>query len=493
MNPPLPSLRFNRINSSPNQAKFADPTTSIEILRSPHLAQPLIGAEFAIPLFVKINNSGMNDLAKTDKSLNKTIAPNEKNNNKESNNNNIPDFLASEEILLQNDTTNSAINDGPIATIAAHFAEIDDPRVDWNKSHELLDIIIIAICAVICGANNWIQIEEFGSSKREWLELFLELKSGIPSHDTFNRVFSRLDPKQFQNAFISWVQSIRKVINGEIIAVDGKTNRRTHDKKLGKNAIHMVSAWATSNNLVLGQVKVNEKSNEITAIPQLLDLLYISGCIVTIDAMGCQKDIAQKIIDKDADYVLALKKNQKNLYEDVQNIFQPILSPDKTEKIINYDYFNTVDINHGRVEIREGWTISGLDVQDKIRNRANWANLNTIALVRDERRIGDKIEISDRLFISSLPSNAEQILGAARAHWSIETSLHWVLDVAFREDDCRLRTGHGPENLAILRHMALNLLKQEKSSKHGIQTKRFKAGLNENYLLKVLSHGLSIE
>ena len=212
-----------------------------------------------------------------------------------------------------------------------------------------------------------------------------------------------------------------------------------------------------------------------------------------IDAMGCQKDIAQKIIDKDADYVLALKKNQKNLYEDVQNIFQPILSPDKTEKIINYDYFNTVDINHGRVEIREGWTISGLDVQDKIRNRANWANLNTIALVRDERRIGDKIEISDRLFISSLPSNAEQILGAARAHWSIETSLHWVLDVAFREDDCRLRTGHGPENLAILRHMALNLLKQEKSSKHGIQTKRFKAGLNENYLLKVLSHGLSIE
>ncbi len=369
--------------------------------------------------------------------------------------------------------------ESPAVEILKHFEHLDDPRVDTSR-HKLMDIITIAILAVICGANHWNQIETFGNEKHEWLSTFLELPFGIPSHDTFNRVFARLDPNQFRAGFISWVNSIRKVIPGEIIAIDGKQNRRTHDKKLGKKAIHMVSAWASQNELVLGQVKVNDKSNEITAIPQLLQMLYIKGCIITIDAMGCQKAIAKQIVEKEADYVLALKGNHKNLHNEVKQIFESI----DTGAKIKFDYFNTVDKNHGRVEIRQCWTVNILDVC--VSSSSQWLSLKTIALVIDERIIGEKKQKSKRFFISSLPSDAEKILNCVRSHWSIETSLHWVLDMAFREDECRLRTGHGAQNFAMLRHLALSLLKQEKSCKDGIQSKRLKAAWGTEYLLKVL-------
>ena len=370
--------------------------------------------------------------------------------------------------------------ESPVVEILKHFKHIDDPRADANRQHKLSDIIAIAILAIICGADHWNQIEKFGKAKRKWLSTFLELPAGIPSHDTFNRVFARLDPDQFRSGFISWVNSIRKMIPGEIIAIDGKQNRRTHDKKLGKKAIHMVSAWASQNKLVFGQFKVDDKSNEITAIPELLKMLYIKGCIITIDAMGCQKAIASCIVEKEADYVLALKGNQKNLHKEVQAIFESIEAGSE----IKFDYFNTVDKNHGRVEIRQCWTVNIEDIS--LKEGQKWTSLRTIALVIDERIIGEKKQKSKRFFISSLPSDAQKILDAVRSHWSVETSLHWVLDMAFREDECRLRSGHGAQNFAMLRHLALSLLKQENSSKDGIQSKRLQAGWDNEYLLEIL-------
>ena len=370
--------------------------------------------------------------------------------------------------------------ESPVVEILKHFEHLDDPRADANREHKLGDIITIAILAVICGANHWTQVENFGQGKHKWLSTFLELPSGIPSHDTFNRVFARLDPDQFRQGFISWVNAIRKAISEEVIAIDGKQNRRTHDKSLGKKAIHMVSAWASQNELVFGQIKVDNKSNEITAIPKLLQMLYIKGCIITIDAMGCQKEIAARIIEKEADYVLALKGNHKNLHNDVQEIFKSIDAGAQ----IKFDYFNTVDKNHGRVEIRQCWSVNIEDVT--LNGSKEWASFRTIALVIDERIIGEKKQKSKRFFISSLPNDAEKILNSVRSHWSIETSLHWVLDMAFREDECRLRTGHGAQNFAMLRHLALSLLKQEKSSKDGIQSKRLKAAWSTDYLLKIL-------
>lgn len=361
-----------------------------------------------------------------------------------------------------------------------HFDKIEDPRADANQKHKLMDIITIAILGVICGADNWIQVEEFGKGKREWLSTFLELPNGIPSHDTFNRLFARLDPGQFQSGFISWVNSIRQIISEEVVAIDGKVNRRTHDKKLGRNAIHMVSAWASQNKLVLGQVKVNSKSNEITAIPELLQMLYLKGCIITIDAMGCQKEIAKCIAKKEADYILALKGNHKILHNQVQEVFSSILAGNEIE----FDYFNTVDKNHGRIEIRQCWTVEVADLE--LIGSKEWVNFRTIALVIDERLIGEKKQKSMRYFISSLPADSEKIMDSVRSHWTIETSLHWVLDMAFREDQSRLRTGHGAQNFAILRHLALSLLSQEDSKKRGIETKRRKAGWDINYLLKVL-------
>jgi len=374
------------------------------------------------------------------------------------------------------------MSEHPATTIVESFAHLDDPR-RYNKRNLLVDIINIAICAVICGADDWEAVEEFGKDKQDWFERFLELPHGIPSHDTFRRVFAVLDAEQFRTRFVEWMKAVHEKTERQIVPIDGKTLRRSHDKALGKKAIHMVSAWAVENQLVLGQVKVDDKSNEITAIPQLLDLLEIAGCIVTIDAMGCQKEISKKIIGKDADYALALKENQGGLYEDVQELF----SYAEETGFADCDYHKTVEKGHGRIEIRECWTISSAEYMPYLRNLSDWANLRTIVMVKRERRLGIKVEIEVKYYISSLLSSAQHILSVIRGHWGIENQLHWVLDIAFREDECRLRKGNGAQNFAVLRHIALNLLKQESTCKRGLKTKRLKAGWNLDYLSKVLA------
>jgi len=366
--------------------------------------------------------------------------------------------------------------------IEQHFGDIEDPRVERTKLHQLIDILVIALCAVIAGADNWEDVEEFGRVRLAWFKTFLELPNGIPSHDTFNRVFARLDPQQFQASFMGWMSAVSQLLGGQVIAIDGKVVRRSHDKGIGKAAIDMVSAWATANHLVLGQVKVDEKSNEITAIPQLLKALEVSGCIVTIDAMGCQTEIAEKIIDRDAQYVLALKENQGKLYEDVVHLFEDLES--SQYQAYSFDYERTVNKDHGRIEIRECWTISDAQVLRHLRGFANWKNLATVSRIRAERRIGEERSCEDRYHLASL-TGAKRVLRCVRSHWGIENELHWTLDLAFDEDRCRVRKEHGPENFAVLRHLALNLLKQEKTCKRGMKGKRLLAGWNQDYLLKV--------
>lgn len=366
-------------------------------------------------------------------------------------------------------------------SISNYFSNVNDPRRD-NKRHNLTDIITIAICGVICNADSFEHIAEFGRAKHEWLKGFLELPHGIPSADTFERVFSRIDPEEFKSSFMQWIQAISQITKSEVIAVDGKTLRRSHDKSNGKSAIHMVSAWACANGLVMGQIKTEEKSNEITAIPELLKMLEISGCIVTVDAMGSQKEIAETIVDKKkADYVFSLKKNQKNLHNNVKLFFQN--QKENNFKEISFDYHESVDGDHGRIEIRKCWTTSDIDW---LQGKENWKNLETICMVERERQLHDKTENEISYYMGSIKNNAENFANAIRNHWAIENSLHWVLDVTFREDESRVRKGNAPENFAVLRHIALNMIKKETSLKKSIKSKRLRAGWDNNYLLKVL-------
>jgi len=373
-----------------------------------------------------------------------------------------------------------------ISTIATSFADLKDPRVVGRSAHRLIDILVIGICTVICGGDDYPAMEEFGKAKEEWFRTFLELPAGIPSHDTFWRLFSALDPEQFQACFLAWMNAISKTASGEIIALDGKQLRRSHDKSDDKAAIHMVSAWATTNRLVLGQVKVNEKSNEITAIPELLRRLDISGCLITIDAMGCQVNIAELIIEQGGDYLFSLKGNQSNLHEDVVLLFDDL--EESGYSAYSYDYAKTVDKGHGRIEVRHCWTISDPQIIGCLRGANRFRNLQTVVRVRAERYIGDEHSVEDRYFIGSSTPRAAEALRATRTHWQVENSLHWVLDIAFREDESRIRKGYGAQNFAILRHIALNALTQEATAKLGIKNKRLKAGWNERYLLKVLGH-----
>jgi predicted transposase YbfD/YdcC len=375
----------------------------------------------------------------------------------------------------------------PLEAIEEHFSKVEDPRIDRTKEHKLIDIIAIAICGVICGAEGWTDIENFGNSKLPWLKTFLELPNGIPSHDTFGRVFSRIDAQQFQLAFYEWVWAVNDIVQGQIINVDGKQLRGSKDKVLGKRAIYMVSAWATENELVLGQRKVDEKSNEITAIPELLKILALSGSVVTIDAMGTQTNIARTIVESEADYVLSVKENQGHLLEDISVLFA--VDQAQNFKYAALEYAHTTNKDHGRMEVRECWSTSNPEYLNLIRGRQDWIGLQSIAMVVGTRMIEGKETKKVRFYISSLPSHAERLLDIVRKHWSIENALHWVLDVALNEDHSRVRKDQAPENFAVLRHMALNLLKQEKTARGGIHAKQLQAAWKEDYLLKVLASG----
>lgn len=385
----------------------------------------------------------------------------------------------------------------PCATLLDHFASVEDPRIERTKEHLLINLIAIAICAVICGADSWVEVENYGNAKLEWLKQFLSLPNGIPSHDTFGRVFARLKPEQLQESFLSWIEAVSHLSQGQVIAVDGKTLRHSYDRRDNKGAIHMVSAWATANRLVLGQRKVEEKSNEITAIPELLKVLALEGCIVTIDAMGCQKEIAQQIIQQQADYVLSLKGNQGKFHEDVVQVFEHARSIDFAG--IEHDGYQTVTKNHGRIEIRRHWVLGQVKY---LVDAAQWVGLTRIGLVESERRTQGQTTIEQRYYILSGNSSAIQFANAVRSHWQVENCLHWVLDVAFREDECRirkeqvsdlksetplLRSGYAPENMALFRHIALNLLVQDKTAKGGVKAKRLKAGWDNTYLLQLLA------
>lgn len=358
-----------------------------------------------------------------------------------------------------------------------YFSSLTDPRVERTREHRLEDILFIAIASIICGAESWNEMEAFGKAKEAWLRTFLVLPGGIPSHDTFNRLFSALNPQELERCFMDWTRSVADLCENEVIAIDGKSMRGTRSS-VNKNIVHMVSAWAGKNHIVLGQTKVEEKSNEITAIPKLLDLLVLKGCIVTIDAMGCQRDIATKIIGKQANYLLALKGNQGNLLEQVEDSFRflPINAFDEE-----------LDAGHGRVETRRCSVISDLSL---IKSKEEWKGLKTLIKIESERYIKStgKTESETRLYISSLSTDAKLINQSVRSHWGIENSLHWVLDVDFNEDGSRKRSGFAAQNYSLLNRIALNLLKNEKTTKVGVRGKRLKAGWDNKYLIKLIKN-----
>lgn len=369
-----------------------------------------------------------------------------------------------------------------IRVLFESLEEIVDPRIERHKQHRLIDILVIAICAMICSAQGWEDIEEFGLAKQEWFETFLELPNGIPSHDTFRRVFILVDSEQLKTSFLNWISGTVSLSQGQLVNIDGKKLRGSRNQAAGKGALNIVSAWSAENSVDLGQVKCEEKSNEITAIPELLQMLELSGATVTIDAMGCQKEIVKQIAEKSAEYVISLKGNQGTLHREIKDYL------DYAERVkfvdIAHDYCQTVEKDHGRIETRRCWVSEEIDWLEQ---RPEWKNLRSVVMVESRREvIGGGTSVERRYFISSLKANAQEALRAVRGHWAIENQLHWCLDISFREDECRVREENAAENLAIIRHLGLNLLKQEKSSKRSIKGKRLKAGWDDSYLLRVL-------
>jgi predicted transposase YbfD/YdcC len=372
----------------------------------------------------------------------------------------------------------------PPVSLLDHFADLDDPRSDHTKRHDLLDIIALTLCAVVAGADGWTDVEAYGHRKRPWLETFLDLPNGIPSHDTLGRVFAALDPAAFQRCFIAWMRAVVEASRGKLVAIDGKALRHSFDTAKGKGALHLVSAWASANHLLLGQRAVDAKSNEITAIPELLRLLDLQGALVTIDALGCQKDIATDIVAAGADYVLAVKENQPTLYAAVERAFLDGLEDDFAGQ--DYRYYRTVDSGHGREEVRHYHLLA---VPTELAEaHPDFLGLNTIGMVYSERQAGaGKPEGETRFYISSLELKVRTFARAVRGHWSIENNLHWVLDVAFGEDASRIRKDHGPENLALVRRIALSLLKRAPTPKKvGTACKRKQAGWDDDFLAEVL-------
>lgn len=367
------------------------------------------------------------------------------------------------------------------ASLVDHFQELVDPRVERNKKHALLDIIVLTVSAVISGAETWEDIEDFGRYREEWLTRFLPLANGIPSHDTIRRVFIRLNPSELQRCFLSWVEAVRERTDGDVVAIDGKTVRRSGDAASSQSPLHMVSAFAAAQGMVLGQTKTEDHSNEITAIPKLLDLLEITGCIVTIDAAGCQTDIAEKIHGKKGDYVLALKANQPTLHDDVRFAFSDLSEEDLDEQWL--DHHRSVDKGHGRIEIRESYHSEEIEWLPDLKR---FPGARSIGMVKATRIIGEKVTAQCRYYISSLAQDAEAFAHAVRAHWSVENTLHWTLDMTFREDDSRMRSGHSAENFALMRRIALSIVKRDVTSKRSLKRRRKICGYDTDYLQRLL-------
>ncbi|MFO1512689.1 MAG: ISAs1 family transposase [Verrucomicrobiota bacterium] len=375
----------------------------------------------------------------------------------------------------------------PKLSLIAHFQDLPDPRVNRTKDHELIDVLTIAICTLLCAGESFNDMADFGAAKEDWFRTFLSLKNGIPSHDTFNRVFAALDPQAFGDCFMAWTQSLRAAVAQEIVALDGKALRRA--LAADQNSKVIVSAWAHSNGLVLGQLKVADKSNEITALPKLLRALELSGCIVTVDALGTQKQIAKEITEADANYVMALKGNHEVVHDEVKTFLDATVAEREARPVrpstaaATLAVLETVDKDHGRLETRRYYQSAALDW---FADRAQWEGLATVGMVEALREANGKPTVERRYYLSSLPLGVETFARAVRGHWGIENSLHWVLDVQMGEDDSRARTGYAAENLATLRRLALNLLKREATKKRGIRGKQLNASWDHAYLLRLL-------
>src|SRR5664279_921596 len=375
-------------------------------------------------------------------------------------------------------------------SLVAHFTRVPDPRINRRREHDLIDILVIAVCTLLCAGETFNDMEDFGKAKRDWFSTFLKLRNGIPSHDTFNRVFAALDPEQFLDCFLRWTQSLRKAVPQEIVALDGKALRRALNK--GQSIKYVVSAWAESNGLVLGQLKVADKSNEITAVPELLRVLELSGCIVTLDAMGCQKKIAKEIVEADADYVLALKGNQETVHEEVKSFLDATLLEQQSPRLqgaklskaaATLASLETVEKDHGRLEIRRYYQSDQLDW---FADRLKWEGLKSVGMVESIREVDGKTTVERRYYLASLPLGIKTLARAVRGHWGVENKVHWIMDVCFHEDQSRARTGYAAENLATLRRLALNLLQQDKTKKRGIRGKQLNASWDHAYLLRLL-------
>jgi predicted transposase YbfD/YdcC len=381
-------------------------------------------------------------------------------------------------------------NEHPQLSLVEHLKSVTDPRVNRTKDHELIDVLVIAICTLLCAGESFNDMEDFGIAKEDWFRTFLKLENGIPSHDTFNRVFAAIDPKEFLDCFVRWTQSLRQAVAQEIVALDGKALRRALNRD--ESPKYVVSAWAESNNLVLGQLKVHDKSNEITAVPELLRVLELAGCIVTVDAMGCQKKIAKEIIEADADYVLALKGNQETVHAEVKSFLDATVEEKQKKRpkgavlpkaAASLQELETVEKDHGRLEIRRYYQSDQLGW---FADRRKWEALRSVGLVESVRELGGKTTVERRYYLSSLVLDVATFARAVRGHWGVENKLHWVMDVCFREDQSRVRTGYAAENLATLRRLALNLLKRERTKKRGIRGKQLNASWDHAYLLRLL-------
>jgi predicted transposase YbfD/YdcC len=361
-----------------------------------------------------------------------------------------------------------------------HFRQLVDPRMGPAKRHELLDILMIAVCAMLCGAEGFTEIAQCGRCKAQWFASWLALPHGIPSHDTFNRVFGLIDPAQFMDCFLAWTQSLREVVAGELVALDGKTLRRSRAR--GHGPIHLVNVWAARNRLVLGQLKVADHSNEITALPTVLRALELAGCVVTVDAMGCQKDVAKEIHEADAEYVLALKGNQGTLHAEIQEF----LDDARTRGFagVAHQFVETVDKDHGRIETRRYWITEQIDW---LADKDQWEALRSIGMVEAVREVAGTVTTQRRYYLSSLPTQVEQFAAAVRGHWEIENCVHWVLDVQMGEDRCTVRQQHAAQNLAALRALCLNQLRRDRQVKLGIRGKQKAAGWDHNYLRSLLN------